>query len=101
MDMLETPNAAARFAADLAAIIERFVHYVAQATGSTSISVNRTVRHIKQPVYLHGECSNVMISTQALRAVLLAFRCRLEPAVSALRGPSLRGRSASLRGVLR
>ena len=31
-------------------------------TGSTSISVNRTVRCLRQPVFLHSECSLVMIS---------------------------------------
>ena len=63
MDLLDTPDEAARFAADVAAVIERFTRQMARATGSTSISVNRNVRHIAQPVLLHSECSNVMIST--------------------------------------
>jgi hypothetical protein len=64
MDLIDAPDEAARFVADLAAVIERFVRYVGQATGTTSISVNRTVRHIPEAVYLHSECSNVMISTR-------------------------------------
>jgi hypothetical protein len=73
MDMIETPDEAARFATDLAAIIERFVRYLAQTTGTTSISINRTVRHISQPVYLHSECSNVMISTKLYEQFFLPF----------------------------
>ena len=63
MDLLDTPDEAARFADDIAAVIERFTQHVARATGSTSVSVNRNVRHVDQPVHLHSECSNVMIST--------------------------------------
>lgn len=62
-DLVDRPEQAARFAADIAAVIERFTQYVRQATGTTSISVNRNVRHISAPVLLHSECSNVMIST--------------------------------------
>jgi hypothetical protein len=62
-DLVDTPEEAARFAADIAAVIERFTLHVREATGTTSISVNRNVRHIPAPVHLHSECSNVMIST--------------------------------------
>jgi hypothetical protein len=63
MDMIDVPDEAASFVAAVAAVIRRFVEQMAEATGSSSISVNRNVRHIPQPVYLHSECSNVMIST--------------------------------------
>ena len=63
-DMIDVPDAAARFVADLAAVIERFVRHMAQTTGTTSISVNRNVRHIPQAIYLHSQCANVMISTR-------------------------------------
>lgn len=63
MDMLDTPDEAARLADDVAAVTERFTRHVMQATGSTSVSVNRNVRHVAEPVLLHSECSNVMIST--------------------------------------
>jgi hypothetical protein len=62
-DMVDSPDEASRFAADIAAVIERFTQYIRQATGTTSISVNRNVRHFAAPVHLHSECSNVMIST--------------------------------------
>jgi hypothetical protein len=63
LDMIDKPDEAARFAADIAAVIERFTQIIREATGTTSISVNRNVRHISEPVHLHSECSNVMIST--------------------------------------
>ena len=73
MDVVDAPDEAARFVADVAAVIERFVRQMAQATGSTSISVNRTVRHIPQAVYVHSECSNVMISTKLYEQLFLPF----------------------------
>ena len=73
MDVVDAPDEAARFVADVAAVIERFVRQMAQATGSTSISVNRTVRHIPQAVYVHSECSNVMISTRLYEQLFLPF----------------------------
>ena len=73
VDLMETPDEAARFAADLADIIERFVRHLDQTTGSNSISVNRTVRQITQPVHLHSECANVMISTSLYEQFFLPF----------------------------
>ena len=63
MDLIDVPDEAARFVTVVAAVIRRFVEHMAEVTGSSSISVNRTVRHIPEAVYLHSECSNVMIST--------------------------------------
>ena len=73
LDLLDVPGDAARFVGDLAAVIERFLRHMAQATGTTSISVNRTLRHIPEAVYLHSECSNVMISTQTYEQFFLPF----------------------------
>jgi hypothetical protein len=64
LDLFDQPDEAGRFAVDIAAVIERFTQQMAESTGSTSISVNRNVRHIERPVRLHSECSNVMISTE-------------------------------------
>lgn len=47
----------------IAEVIERFVTGVAALTGTSSVSVNRNVRHIEQPVFLHSECTHTMIST--------------------------------------
>jgi len=62
LDMLDQPETAARFLAEIGRVIERFTKEIAAATGTTSISVNRNVRNIPRPVFLHSECSHVMIS---------------------------------------
>ena len=72
-DLFDAPDEAARFAADIAAVIEQFTGQIARAGGTTSISVNRNVRHIAEPVHLHSECSNVMISTEVYERFLLGF----------------------------
>jgi len=73
LDTIDTPDEAARFAADIAAVVERFTQHMRGATGTTSISVNRNVRHIPAPVHLHSECSNVMISTDLYEQYFLPF----------------------------
>lgn len=62
LDLIDQPEAAARFLANVAAVVGRFTEELHARTGSTSISVNRTVRAIRQPVFLHSECSLVMLS---------------------------------------
>lgn len=47
----------------LANVLERFTAYISKETGSSSISVNRNIRNIRKPVFLHSECSHTMIST--------------------------------------
>ena len=73
MDLVDSPEQAAGLVGDLAAIIERFGRYLAETTGTTSISVNRNVRHVPRPVFLHSECSNVMISTATYERMFLPF----------------------------
>ena len=73
MDLLDQPDQASRFLGDIASVVERFTASMAAATGSTSISVNRNVRHIREPVHLHSECSHVMISTGLYEQFLLDF----------------------------
>jgi len=63
LDMADRPDEVRVFFGRIAEIIERFTTIVAQETGTTSISVNRTVRHIQGPVFLHSECALTMIST--------------------------------------
>jgi hypothetical protein len=73
IDLLDEPERASRLLADTAAVVERFAGHIAALTGSTSISVNRNVRHIPEPVYLHSECSLVMISVELYERFLLEF----------------------------
>ena len=56
---------------EIAAITEKFVAGIMKETGSSSISVNRTVGQIKKPVFLHSECSHTMISTELYEEFLL------------------------------
>ncbi len=58
---------------EIARVIETFITGIARETGTTSISVNRNVRHIKQPVLLHSECSHTMISADHYEDFLLPF----------------------------
>ena len=62
MDMLDEPDAASQFLAEIGEVLEGFTARMAAATGTTSISVNRNVGNIPRPVFLHSECSHVMIS---------------------------------------
>lgn len=73
MDLMDQPDRAAQFFAALAHVQDRFTTFIEQRTGTSSISVNRTLRHIPKPVYLHSECSHVMISTADYERFLLPF----------------------------
>jgi hypothetical protein len=73
MDLLESPEDASRFTSGIAEVIERFTSEMARATGTTSISVNRNVRHLRKPVFLHSECSHVMISTDLYERLLMPY----------------------------
>jgi hypothetical protein len=42
-------------------------------TGTTSISVNRGVRHLSKPVLLHSQCSHTMISAEDYEEFLLPY----------------------------
>lgn len=55
----------------LADVIERFAGTIEAETGTSSISVNRNVRHFRQPVFLHSECSHTMISVEDYEQFLL------------------------------
>ncbi len=72
-DMMMAPDDVTQYFADIAAVIEKFTIYLTELTGSTSISVNRNVRHLQQPVFLHSECSHTMISEDDYENFLLPF----------------------------
>jgi hypothetical protein len=71
LDMADAPERVAAEFRNLASVIERFVVSVESETGSSSVSVNRNVRHLNRPVYLHSECSNTMISAAHYERFLL------------------------------
>ena len=63
-DLLLTPAMAKSYFSSIAEVIERFTGFVEFRTGTTSISVNRGVRHLPKPVFLHSECSHTMVSCE-------------------------------------
>ncbi len=73
MDMFDKPDEVSLFLGEIAKVIERFTQSLAKETGSTSISVNRNVRHLEPAVFLHSECSHTMISVDDYKKFLLVF----------------------------
>ncbi len=71
--MMTDPGETRAYLATLAEILERFTAYMQRLTGSTSVSVNRGVRHLRKPVMLHSECSHTMLSAEDYEAFLLPF----------------------------
>lgn len=73
MDLMIKPEEVRQCFGQIATVIERFTDYIYKSTGSTSISVNRVVRHLDKPVFLHSECSHTMISTEDYDDFLKVF----------------------------
>jgi hypothetical protein len=73
LDFHDRPEEVRLFFSSIAEVIERFTAAIADQTGTTSISVNRTVRHLQGPVFLHSECALTMISTTDYEKYLLPF----------------------------
>ena len=71
IDMHTAPQDIEHGFRQIANIIEQFVRIVESQTGSSSISVNRNVRHFKRPVFLHSECSHTMISEEFYEKFLM------------------------------
>jgi hypothetical protein len=72
-DMMMTPDLVAGYFGGIASVIEHFTSFLLANTGSTSVSVNRGVRHFSKPVLLHSECSHTMISKEDYEYHLLPF----------------------------
>ena len=71
MDMFDKSDDVAKYFGQIADFIAGFVNGVQKQTGTSSISVNRVVRHLAEPVYLHSECSHTMISVDDYEKFLL------------------------------
>ena len=71
MDMMLQPEACKEYFRKIARVVERFFTFVQSQTGTSSISVNRVVRHIEKAVYLHSECTHTMISEDDYREFLM------------------------------
>ncbi|MBN2611195.1 MAG: hypothetical protein JXB00_06530 [Bacteroidales bacterium] len=72
-DMMLSPEEVKHFFEQIAAVIDKFTSVIATHTGTSSISVNRVVRHLKKPVFLHSECSHTMISAEDYENYLMHF----------------------------
>jgi hypothetical protein len=72
-DFRDQPNKVQEFLGGIRDVIEQLTAEVARLTGSTSISVNRLVRHFAEPVFLHSECSHTMISVRDYEQFLMPF----------------------------
>ena len=71
MDMMLQPEESQKFFDEIGIIIENFTNYISSNTSTTSVSVNRIVRHIEKPVFLHSECTHTMISDDLYEQLLL------------------------------
>ncbi len=73
MDMILQPEACKKYFTSIARVVERFFSFIVSKTGSSSISVNRVLKHIQKQVYLHSECSHTMISEEDYENFLLPY----------------------------
>jgi hypothetical protein len=71
MDMFDKGEDVQKYFSEIADFIARFVNGIHKETGTSSISVNRVVRHFDEPIYLHSECSHTMISVEDYDKFLL------------------------------
>ena len=71
LDMVDEPEKTKRVFRKLAEVIDRFTAGIQAETGTSSISVNRNVRHFRQPVFLHSECAHTMISLRNYEEFLM------------------------------
>lgn len=62
IDMFSNPDEVKQVFNNIGSVIEKFAGLIESRTGTSSISVNRNVRHFDNPVFLHSECSHTMIS---------------------------------------
>jgi hypothetical protein len=71
LDMADDPVRTGMQFGNLAKVIDRFASGIQADTGTSSVSVNRNVRHFRNPVFLHSECSHTMISVENYEQLLM------------------------------
>jgi hypothetical protein len=72
-DLLINPEEVKYYFSSISKLILKFTKSIEELTGTSSISVNRNVRHFNKPVFLHSECSHTMISENDYEEFLLPF----------------------------
>jgi hypothetical protein len=70
-DMAGDSEKSKAFFDSIAVMIEKFTDGLQEYANSTSVSVNRNVRHLDKPILLHSECSLTMISESMYREYIL------------------------------
>lgn len=77
------PQRVTRLLEQIAGLIVDVAEYIRQRTGSCSISVNRMVERVNRGLFLHANCSVLMISPRSYRALHLPIEkqmaARLQP----------------------
>jgi hypothetical protein len=73
LDMAMNKEQTKDYFSQLSVVIDKFVSGILKETGTSSISVNRNVRNLNKPVFLHSECSHTMISSEDYEKFLLPF----------------------------
>ena len=73
LDMVMEPEKTIEYFSKISQVIERFTTKISSETKSSSVSVNRNVRNLKNSLFLHSECSNTMISCEHYEEYLMAF----------------------------
>ena len=73
LDMSLNEQQTKDYFARISMVIDKFVSGIQKETGTSSISVNRNVKNLRKPVFLHSECSHTMISSEDYENFLLPF----------------------------
>jgi hypothetical protein len=73
LDAVDLPEELDLFFGQISRVIEQFVSYIERMSGTTSISVNRTISGVDKKIRLHSECSHTMISEEFYREHLMRF----------------------------
>jgi hypothetical protein len=72
-DFLLNPEDVKLYFQEISEVILKFTKGIEATTGTSSVSVNRNVRHFDKPIFLHSECSHTMISEEDYETYLLPF----------------------------
>ena len=73
LEMYDNPEACKALFDNIYRAINRFTGYIESKTGTTSTSVNRSVRHQKDPIFLHSLCPLTMLSEDLYEEFLFPF----------------------------
>ena len=77
LDMMEDPALAGHICDVVAETQLLVARLVAARTGTTSVSVNRSIVNVDPAIYLHSNCSVQMVSPALYKERLLPYDCRL------------------------